>query len=60
MQKYERRNFLEFFAGANPLAVHVLDKMLSVDPDKRISAAEALNDPYFSAYADPDDEVGVA
>ena len=38
----------------------VLDKMLAVDPDKRITAAEALSHPYFSTYADPDDEVGGA
>ena len=60
MQTYPRKDFTEFFQGANPLAVDVLDKMLAIDPDKRITAAEALSHPYFATYADPDDEVGVA
>ena len=60
MQTYPRKDFKQFFQGANPQAVDVLDKMLSIDPDKRITAAEALAHPYFAAYADPDDEVGVA
>ena len=60
MATYPRKDFLLFFEGANPQAVDVLDKMLSIDPDKRITAAEALSHPYFTAYADPDDEVGVA
>ena len=60
MATYPRKDFTEFFQGANPLAVDVLDKMLTIDPDKRITAAKALVHPYFAAYADPDDEVGVA
>ena len=60
MPKYPRKDFLQFFQGANPEAVNVLDKMLAVDPDKRITAEEALAHPYFTNYADPDDEVGVS
>ena len=59
MPIYPRKDFLHFFQGANPQAVDVLDRMLAVDPDKRITAGEALSHPYFSTYADPDDEVGV-
>uniref|UniRef100_A0A672JF00 mitogen-activated protein kinase n=1 Tax=Salarias fasciatus TaxID=181472 RepID=A0A672JF00_SALFA len=40
-----------------PLApVDLLEKMLVLDTDKRITAAEALAHPYFSQYHDPDDE----
>lgn len=38
------------------LAVELLEKMLVLDTDKRITAAEALADPYFAQYHDPDDE----
>jgi len=30
--------------------------MLELDPDKRITAEEALEHEYFSEYHDPDDE----
>lgn len=34
----------------------LLEKMLVLDTDKRITAAEALAHSYFSQYHDPDDE----
>uniref|UniRef100_A0A4W4EPR0 mitogen-activated protein kinase n=1 Tax=Electrophorus electricus TaxID=8005 RepID=A0A4W4EPR0_ELEEL len=37
-------------------AVDLLEKMLVLDTDKRITASEALAHPYFSQYHDPDDE----
>uniref|UniRef100_A0A3B4A511 mitogen-activated protein kinase n=1 Tax=Periophthalmus magnuspinnatus TaxID=409849 RepID=A0A3B4A511_9GOBI len=51
-----KRNFADVFIGANPLAVDLLEKMLVLDTDKRITASEALAHPYFSQYHDPDDE----
>lgn len=39
-----------------PLAVDLLEKMLVLDTDKRITAAEALAHPYFAQYHDPEDE----
>uniref|UniRef100_A0A3P8ZXY8 mitogen-activated protein kinase n=1 Tax=Esox lucius TaxID=8010 RepID=A0A3P8ZXY8_ESOLU len=51
-----KRNFADVFIGANPQAVDLLEKMLVLDTDKRITAAEALAHPYFSQYHDPDDE----
>ncbi|XP_067420434.1 mitogen-activated protein kinase 11 isoform X4 [Emydura macquarii macquarii] len=44
------------FRGANPLAVDLLEKMLILDSDKRITASEALAHAYFVQYHDPDDE----
>lgn len=37
-------------------AVDLLEKMLVLDTDKRITAAEALAHAYFAQYHDPDDE----
>ncbi|KAG7238353.1 hypothetical protein INR49_031069 [Caranx melampygus] len=51
-----KRNFADVFIGANPLAVDLLEKMLVLDTDKRITATEALAHPYFAQYHDPDDE----
>ena len=57
MPKYPRREFSKFFMGANPLAIDLLEKLLVMDPDRRLNAVEALAHPYFSNYADPEDEV---
>ncbi|XP_038139044.1 mitogen-activated protein kinase 14A [Cyprinodon tularosa] len=51
-----KRNFAHVFIGANPQAVDLLEKMLILDADKRITATEALEHPYFSQYHDPEDE----
>ncbi|XP_047187271.1 mitogen-activated protein kinase 14A isoform X1 [Scophthalmus maximus] len=51
-----KRNFADVFIGANPQAVDLLEKMLVLDTDKRITAAEALAHSYFAQYHDPDDE----
>lgn len=37
-------------------AVDLLEKMLVLDTDKRITASEALAHPYFAQYHDPEDE----
>ncbi|XP_014809149.1 PREDICTED: mitogen-activated protein kinase 14 isoform X3 [Calidris pugnax] len=51
-----KMDFENVFIGANPLAVDLLEKMLVLDTDKRITAAEALAHAYFAQYHDPDDE----
>ncbi|TRZ02982.1 hypothetical protein DNTS_004985 [Danionella cerebrum] len=51
-----KRSFADVFIGANPLAVDLLEKMLVLDTDKRITASQALAHPYFSQYHDPEDE----
>ncbi|KAK5863488.1 hypothetical protein PBY51_000516 [Eleginops maclovinus] len=51
-----KTNFVDVFIGANPEAVDLLEKMLVLDTDKRITAADALAHPYFAQYHDPDDE----
>ncbi|XP_056413614.1 mitogen-activated protein kinase 14 isoform X2 [Hyla sarda] len=51
-----KMNFEDVFLGANPQAVDLLEKMLVLDTDKRITATEALAHAYFAQYHDPDDE----
>jgi p38 MAP kinase len=38
------------------IAVDLLEKMLDIDPEKRITTTEALAHPYVSTYSDPEDE----
>lgn len=38
------------------LAIHLLEKMLDIDPQKRVTAADALTHPYVSTYSDCNDE----
>ncbi|CAD8200715.1 unnamed protein product [Paramecium octaurelia] len=41
---------------SNPQAIDLLDKLLEINPKKRITSAEALNHPYLEPIRDPDDE----
>lgn len=52
----KRKNFYDIFAGANPLAIDLLDQMLKLDSDLRPTAEQALTHPYLAQYADPNDE----
>ncbi|XP_076469740.1 mitogen-activated protein kinase 14-like [Babylonia areolata] len=51
-----KRDFKELFVTATPEAVDLLERMLDLDTERRISATEALAHPYLRQYADPLDE----
>ncbi|ROT68770.1 mitogen-activated protein kinase 14 [Penaeus vannamei] len=51
-----KKDFKQVFRGANPLAVDLLEKMLELDSERRVTAAQALAHPYLAQYADPSDE----
>lgn len=44
----EPKNFQVVFEGANPVAIDLLEKMLEIDPDKRITAEHTLAHPYLA------------
>eukprot|EP00731_Ephydatia_muelleri_P003182 Em0001g3182a len=53
---YPRKDFAQFFAGANPQAIELLNRLLCMDPTRRPTAAEALQHPYMAKYYCPTDE----
>ncbi|KAF8587834.1 kinase-like protein, partial [Ramaria rubella] len=48
--------FCKVFPKADPQALDLLSKMITWDPEHRLSVIEALEHPYVSNYHDPDDE----
>ena len=48
--------FRTMFPNANPLALDLLDKLLTFNPMKRITVEEALQHKYLEPYHDPEDE----
>ncbi len=56
LPKREGKNFDELFKGGNALAIDLLKKMLTYDPDERISVVDALGHPYLKQLHFPDDE----
>lgn len=45
-----------FINYENPEALELIDRLLSIDPKKRITAEEALNHPYFATIRDTAEE----
>jgi mitogen-activated protein kinase 1/3 len=57
LPKRKGQDFAVYFKDANnPDAVDLLKKMLTFDPDQRITIEEALKHPYMAKYHEPDDE----
>lgn len=51
------QNFKDMYPGTGERGIMLLKKMLEFDPRKRISAEEAIKDPYFDDIRLPDQEV---
>ncbi|KAK3134758.1 hypothetical protein QOZ80_5BG0410370 [Eleusine coracana subsp. coracana] len=56
MRKKPAVPFTKKFPGVEPMALHLLKRLLSFDPKERPSAAEALTDPYFNGLANNERE----
>ncbi|KMZ59526.1 Mitogen-activated protein kinase 17 [Zostera marina] len=51
--------FSKKFRGIDPLALHLLERLLAFDPKDRPSAEEALMDPYFFGLANVEHEPSI-
>ncbi|VDI11664.1 p38 MAP kinase [Mytilus galloprovincialis] len=56
MPKWPKKDFREVFIGANPLAIDLMEKMLDLDSETRVTAEDALAHSYLAQYSDPNDE----
>ncbi|XP_059445784.1 mitogen-activated protein kinase 9 isoform X1 [Corylus avellana] len=56
MSKKPPTPFSQKIPNADPLALHLLKRMLAFEPKDRPSAEEALADPYFQGLANADNE----
>ncbi|KAJ7980943.1 Mitogen-activated protein kinase [Quillaja saponaria] len=56
LPQYPRQPLARVFSHVNPLAIDLIDRMLTFDPTKRIKVEEALAHPYLSKLHDVADE----
>ncbi|XP_025256231.1 mitogen-activated protein kinase 12 isoform X6 [Theropithecus gelada] len=56
LPELEKKDFASILTNASPLAVNLLEKMLVLDAEQRVTAAEALAHPYFESLHDKEDE----
>ncbi|MBN3301910.1 MK12 kinase, partial [Amia calva] len=56
LPKVQKKDLQVLFSSANPQVVSVLEQMLLLDPQCRVSAAAALSLPFFSDFREPEEE----
>ncbi|CAI9776418.1 unnamed protein product [Fraxinus pennsylvanica] len=56
LSRHPRQPLAKVFPRVNPLAIDLIDKMLTINPMKRITVEEALEHPYLERLHDTADE----
>ncbi|XP_006521122.1 mitogen-activated protein kinase 12 isoform X3 [Mus musculus] len=56
LPELEKKDFASVLTNASPQAVNLLERMLVLDAEQRVTAAEALTHPYFESLRDTEDE----
>ncbi|XP_055795800.1 mitogen-activated protein kinase 12 isoform X2 [Salvelinus fontinalis] len=56
LTKVQKKDLQALFSTVNPQAVTVIERMLLLDPESRVTAAAALALPYFSEFREPEEE----
>uniref|UniRef100_A0A5F8H9I4 mitogen-activated protein kinase n=1 Tax=Monodelphis domestica TaxID=13616 RepID=A0A5F8H9I4_MONDO len=51
-----KKDFSQLFPRASPQAIDLLEKMLELDVDIRLTATQALAHPFFDQFRDPEEE----
>jgi mitogen-activated protein kinase 1/3 len=54
LEKKKKVPFSKLYEGANPIALDLLEKMLTFNPKKRITIKECLEHPYFKELREPE------
>jgi len=54
--KVEKKDLTQIHSGFSSQAVDLVEKMLKIDPDERISVDDAIKHPFFGNLRDPENE----
>jgi serine/threonine protein kinase len=57
LPKRSKQSFQTLYPNANPVGLDLLNKMLTFNPNSRISAEECINHPYFEGLHNPEEDL---